>query len=83
VGDTRAGAQAGLSWATILAKREGYRAAFHGFDIDECAAMTSADVNRLLDAKTATSEPTAARTPHARRTTHTATGARACARGVT
>lgn len=42
-------AQAGLSWATILAKREGYRQAFHKFDIDKCAAMTAADVQRLLD----------------------------------
>jgi DNA-3-methyladenine glycosylase I len=42
------GAQAGLSWATILAKREGYREAFHGFDIAKCAAMTPAEVDRLL-----------------------------------
>ena len=47
------GAQAGLSWATILAKREGYRTAFHKFDIDKCAAMSSADVNRLLSAESA------------------------------
>eukprot|EP00966_Prymnesium_polylepis_P087191 2018093-Prymnesium_polylepis.1 len=43
------GAQAGLSWATILKKREAYRRAFHGFDIGKCAAMTAADVQRLLD----------------------------------
>ncbi|KAJ8611179.1 hypothetical protein CTAYLR_003561 [Chrysophaeum taylorii] len=43
------GAQAGLSWATILAKRENYRAAFHDFDIDRCAEMTSADVDALVD----------------------------------
>ena len=42
------GAQAGLSWATILAKREGYRRAFHNFDISKCARMTDADVARLL-----------------------------------
>ena len=48
------GAQAGLSWATILAKREAYRSAFHGFDIDKCAAMSAADVNRLLTVETAT-----------------------------
>ena len=48
------GAQAGLSWATILAKREGYRKAFHKFDIDKCAAMSAADIARLLDAESAT-----------------------------
>ncbi len=48
------GAQAGLSWATILAKREGYRAAFHGFDIAKCASMTSKDVDALLSSSEAT-----------------------------
>ena len=48
------GAQAGLSWATILAKREGYRTAFHEFDISKCAAMTAKDVDRLLSAESAT-----------------------------
>lgn len=48
------GAQAGLSWATILHKRDGYRQAFHNFDIDKCAGMTPADVARLMDAQTAT-----------------------------
>ena len=48
------GAQAGLSWATILAKREGYRKAFHGFDIKKCAAMTSKDVDKLLATPDAT-----------------------------
>ena len=42
------GAQAGLSWATILAKREAYRRAFHGFDLERCAAMTDAEIERLL-----------------------------------
>ena len=42
------GAQAGLSWATILAKREGYRKAFYGFDIAKCAAMSSKDIDVLL-----------------------------------
>jgi DNA-3-methyladenine glycosylase I len=42
------GAQAGLSWATILRKREGYREAFEGFDIDRVARMTPARVERLL-----------------------------------
>ena len=42
------GAQAGLSWATILAKREGYRAAFAGFDIARCASMQAAEIDALL-----------------------------------
>jgi DNA-3-methyladenine glycosylase I len=45
---TLEGAQAGLSWRTILHRREGYRAAFHGWDIQRIAAMTPADVERLL-----------------------------------
>ncbi len=42
------GAQAGLSWATILAKRENYRRAFAGFDPREVSRFTEADVARLL-----------------------------------
>jgi DNA-3-methyladenine glycosylase I len=42
------GAQAGLSWATILRKREGYRRAFAGFDADAVARFGPADVERLL-----------------------------------
>ncbi len=42
------GAQAGLSWSTILAKREGYRAAFAGFDPVPVAAFTEADVARCV-----------------------------------
>ena len=42
------GAQAGLSWITILRKREGYREAFHGFDVKKVARMTEADVERLM-----------------------------------
>ena len=42
------GASVGLSWATILHKREAYRAAFHGFDIDACAAMTDEDLETVL-----------------------------------
>jgi DNA-3-methyladenine glycosylase I len=42
------GFQAGLSWLTILKRREGFRAAFHNFDIDRVAEMTEADVERLL-----------------------------------
>ena len=36
------GAQAGLSWSTILHKREGYRAAFAGFDVEQVARFGSA-----------------------------------------
>jgi DNA-3-methyladenine glycosylase I len=42
------GFQAGLSWRTILAKRENFRAAFKGFDFDEVARFGFADVERLL-----------------------------------
>ena len=42
------GAQAGLSWATILHKREGYRRAFAGFDPAAVARFGAADVERLL-----------------------------------
>jgi DNA-3-methyladenine glycosylase I len=42
------GAQAGLSWLTILRKRENYRQAFDGFDPEKVATYTSADVRRLL-----------------------------------
>ena len=40
--------QSGLSWRTILAKRENFRAAFHGFDVDRVARFTADDVARLL-----------------------------------
>ncbi len=43
------GFQAGLSWITILRKRENFRAAFAGFDPARVAAFTEADVVRLLD----------------------------------
>ena len=43
--------QAGLSWYTILAKRENFRQAFHGFDAIRMAQMTSADVEELLQNK--------------------------------
>jgi DNA-3-methyladenine glycosylase I len=42
------GAQAGLSWETILRKREEYRAAFAGFDPDRVARFTPARIERLL-----------------------------------
>ena len=42
------GFQAGLSWLTILRKRENFRAAFRGFEIDRVARFTKRDVDRLL-----------------------------------
>ena len=42
------GFQSGLSWRTILAKRENFRAAFQHFDFDKVARFTQRDVNRLL-----------------------------------
>ena len=42
------GFQSGLSWRTILAKRDNFRAAFHDFDIDRVARFTARDVTRLL-----------------------------------
>ena len=42
------GAQAGLSWLTILRKRAAYRAAFDGFDCEKIAAYTPRDIERLL-----------------------------------
>jgi DNA-3-methyladenine glycosylase I len=42
------GAQAGLSWRTVLAKRERYREVFHHFEIARVAAMTDLELERLL-----------------------------------
>ncbi|WP_309977757.1 DNA-3-methyladenine glycosylase I [Agromyces sp. 3263] len=42
------GFQAGLSWITILRRRPAFREVFHGFDVDQVAAMTEADVERLI-----------------------------------
>ena len=41
--------QSGLSWLTIMRKREGFRAAFAGFDPERVAAFGDADVARLMD----------------------------------
>jgi DNA-3-methyladenine glycosylase I len=43
------GAQAGLSWETVLRKRDGYRRAFHGFDVERCAAMGDEELELLRD----------------------------------
>ena len=45
------GAQAGLSWSTILERRKGYRKAFHNFDVRRIAGFTHKDVVRLLKDK--------------------------------
>ena len=45
---TLEGAQAGLSWRTILARRQTYRDAFHGFDIPRLAAMRDEELEELL-----------------------------------
>lgn len=42
------GAQAGLSWSTVLTKRVNYRRAFNGFDIDQCARLTDARIEGLM-----------------------------------
>ena len=42
------GAQAGLSWRTVLEKRDNYRRAFAGFDIARCARLTDARIETLL-----------------------------------
>ena len=42
------GAQAGLSWITVLKKRAHYRKVFHNFDIQKVAAMTDADLEEVL-----------------------------------
>ncbi|MBI3704671.1 MAG: DNA-3-methyladenine glycosylase I, partial [Rhizobiales bacterium] len=42
------GFQSGLSWRTILAKRENFRTAFHDFDFHRIAHFTARDIDRLL-----------------------------------
>src|SRR5579862_168820 len=42
------GAQAGLSWYTILKRREGYRKAFKNFDVVKCARMTDTELEKAL-----------------------------------
>ena len=45
---TLEGAQAGLSWRTVLGRREEYRRSFHSFDIARIAAMTDRDLESVL-----------------------------------
>jgi DNA-3-methyladenine glycosylase I len=40
--------QAGLSWSVVFGKRDGFRRAFHSFDVARVAAMTEREVDRLL-----------------------------------
>lgn len=42
------GAQAGLSWITVLKKREGYRKAFFDFDVKKCAKMTDEELEEQI-----------------------------------
>lgn len=42
------GAQAGLSWATVLKKREGYRAAFKNFNVEECAQISDEELEKQM-----------------------------------
>ncbi len=49
---TLEGFQAGLSWLTILKRREGFRELFHGFDLQKVSKLQNADIERLmLDAR--------------------------------
>ena len=45
---TLEGAQAGLSWATILSRREGYRKAFKDFNVNLISKFTNRDIDRLM-----------------------------------
>ena len=42
------GAQAGLSWETVFKKREGYRKAFHDFDVEKCARLSDEELEEKL-----------------------------------
>lgn len=46
---TLEGAQAGLSWITILKKREGYREAFENYDLDKLVTFGEQDVERIIE----------------------------------
>tara|TARA_Y100001958_G_scaffold61613_1_gene41421 strand:- start:1284 stop:1850 length:567 start_codon:yes stop_codon:yes gene_type:complete len=48
---TLEGAQAGLSWSTILSRREGYRKAFKGFNVNLISKFTNEDIERLMKDK--------------------------------
>lgn len=42
------GSQAGLSWSTVLKKRDGYKKAFHNFDVKKCSQMTDEELETLM-----------------------------------
>lgn len=42
------GAQAGLSWSTVLKKRDGYRKAFKNFDVKKCAKLSDEELEKIL-----------------------------------
>ncbi len=42
------GAQAGLSWETVLKKRGGYKKAFHNFDVQKCAKLSDSELEKLM-----------------------------------
>lgn len=42
------GAQAGLSWETVLKKRKGYKKAFYDWDVQKCAQMSDQDLEKLI-----------------------------------
>ncbi len=46
---TLEGAQAGLTWATILKRRDTYKKAFHSFDVNKIAKYTDKDIERLMN----------------------------------
>lgn len=46
---TLEGAQAGLSWSIVLAKRKAYQEAFHNFDIEYCAKLTDEDLESIKE----------------------------------
>ena len=45
------GAQAGLSWSTIIKKRDGYKSVFYNFDFNKVSKMNSKDISKLLENK--------------------------------
>ena len=58
---TLEGAQAGLSWLTVLRKREAYRAAFADFDVERVARFSPQRIERLMQDPAHRTQPTQAR----------------------
>ena len=76
------GFQAGLSWSTILNKRDRFREVFHDFDVDRVAAMTDADVERLMQRHRHRPQPRQDRGDPQERRGHDRAARRRRARGV-